>query len=251
MTVGSTRRDLVVTGDRHWETPESGPRPSAPEPFTVMPLTWKRAFGGSCAVEIDRESFVDLCDVRNPSGRGWDPSVAAEALGRQLKPPAGYPRFDSTRLLPNVERPESLVTAWEDSPEPACWAPVPTTSSVHAQRMIVDGPDGPLVGAGVYHRAHPDWVLPRVPEEGALIEVQGVSDRGPWAFTLPPLGVHLDLRSNGLTQTMDLAPQLLVLLPEESRCYLVYRGALQVPAPDGERRQARLRVDDTWTGERR
>jgi hypothetical protein len=250
MMVGSTRRDLVVTGDRQWETLPDGRRPSDPQPFTVMPLTWERAFGGTSAIEIDRESFVDLCDVRNPAGRGWDPSIAAQGLRAQLKPPAGYPRFDPTRLLPNVERPESLITAWEDSPEPACWAPVPTTSALHAQRMIQNGPDGPLVGPGVFHRAHPDWVLPRVPDAGALVEVHGVTERGPWAFSLPRLGVQIDLRTGDLTRTMVLAPQVLVLLPEESRGYLVYRGWLQVPAPDGEPRQARLRVDETWTGDR-
>lgn len=251
MNIGATRRELVVTGDRHWEMRQSGARPSDPEPFAAMPLTWARAFGGTCAVEIDHESFVDLCDVRNAAGRGWDPAMAADALGKQLKSPAGFPRFDLTRLLPNVERPESLVAASEDSPEPACWAPVPTSSSLHARRMILDGPDGPLVGPGIFHRAHPDWVLPRVPEADALVEVEGVTERGPWAFSLPRLGVHVDLRSNGATRTMALAPQLLLLLPEESRCCLVYRGWLQVPPPDGEPRQARLRVDESWAGDGR
>jgi hypothetical protein len=251
MTVGSTRRDLVVTGDRCWEMWQSGPRPGEPEPFAAMPLTWARAFGGTCAVEVDRESFVDLCDVRNAAGRGWNPATAADALGTQLKSPAGFPRFDPTRLLPNVERPESLVTAWEDSPEPACWAPVPTTSSLHVGRMVQDGPDGPLVGPGVFHRAHPDWVLPGVPEADALVEVDGVTERGPWAFSLPRLGVQIDLRTGSVTRTMVLAPQLLVLLPEESRCQLVYRGWLQVPEPDGQPRQARLRADERWAGDRR
>jgi len=251
MAVGSTRRDLVVTGDRRWETTQAGPRPSDLEPFSSMPLTWARAFGGTCAVEIDHESFVDLCDVRNAAGRGWNPAIAADSLRERLKPPAGFPRFDPTRLLPNVERPESLVTAWEDSPEPACWAPVPTASALHAQRMIQDGPDGPLVGPGVFHRAHPDWVLPRAPEADALVEVRGVTEDGSWAFSLPRLGVQIDLRTGSLTRTMVLAPQILVLLPEESRCHLVYRGLMQVPPPDGEPRRARLRADETWTGERR
>lgn len=251
MAVGSTRRELLVSGDRVWEKRRFRRQPGDPEPFTVMPLTWERAFGGTCAVEIDRGSFVDICDVRNPLGRGWDPTPDADALGKQLKSPKGYPRFDATRLLPNVERPESLVNALEDSPEPACWAPVSTTSSVHARRIVQDGPDGPQIGPGVYHRAHPDWVLPRVPEAGALVEVQGVTERGSWTFTLPLLGVQVDLHTGDATRTLVLAPQLLALLPEESRCYVVFRGWADVPPPDGEPRRARLRLDETWGGEAR
>jgi hypothetical protein len=249
LAVGSARRELLVSGDRRWEKQRFRQRPSDPEPFTVMPLTWERAFGGTCAVEIDRESFVDLCDVRNPVGRGWDPALDAEPLARQMKSPKGYPRFDAVRLLPNVERPESPVTAWEDAPEPGCWAPVPTTSSVHALRVMQDGPDGPQIGPGVYHRAHPDWVLPRVPEAEAIVDVQGVTDRGAWTFPLPRLGAQVDLHTDGTTRTIVLAPQLLVLLPEESRCYLVFRGWIDVPPPDGEPRRARLRLDETWGGE--
>jgi hypothetical protein len=251
MAVGGARRELQVSGDRQWMQAGEARYPGEPEPFTLMPLTWSRAFGGTAAVEIDRETFVDLCDVRNPAGRGWDPAPDAEALCRRLKSPEGYPRFDPARLLPNVEDPDAPVTAWEDSPEPACWAPVPTTSSLHARRMIQDGPDGPLVGPGVFHRAHPDWVLPEIPEPDALVEVQGVTDGGTWAFALPRLGVQIDVRTGSLTRTMALAPQLLVLLPEESRCHLVYRGLIQVPAADGEPRRARLRADETWAGGRR
>ena len=249
LAVGSARRELLVSGDRRWERQHFRQRPNDPEPFTVMPLTWERAFGGTCAVEIDRESFIDLCDVRNPVGRGWDPAPDAEALARQMNSPKGYPHFDATRLLPNVERPQSPVTAWEDAPEPACWAPVPTTSSVHALRVMQDGPDGPQIGPGVYHRAHPDWVLPGVPEAGARVSAQGVTAHGSWAFALPRLGVQVDMHTDGATRTIVLAPQLLALLPEESRCYLVYRGWIEVPPPDGEPRRARLRLDESWGGE--
>ncbi len=57
-----------------------------------------------------------------------------------------------------------------------------------------------------------------------LVEVQGVTEDGSWTFPLPRLGVQIDLRTGSLTRTMVLAPQILVLLPEESRCHLVYRG---------------------------
>ncbi len=250
LAVGTARREFLVSGDRRWEKKGRRPRPTDPEPFTVMPLTWDRAFGGTCAVELDRESFVDLSDVRNPAGRGWDPAPDAEALAKRMKSPKGYPKFDPTRLLPNVERPESPVAAWEDAPDPACWAPVPTASSIHALRMVQDGPDGPQIGAGVFHRAHPDWVLPTVPEAEAIVEARGVTEREWWRFPMPRMAVRVDLHTNGSTRVIELAPHLLALLPEESRCYLVFRGWIEVPPPDGEPRSARLRLEEGWDGGR-
>src|SRR4029079_8804481 len=47
--VGALRQDAVVIGDRVWQRNLLGDAsPSAPRPFTAMPLTWERAFGGVC-----------------------------------------------------------------------------------------------------------------------------------------------------------------------------------------------------------
>ena len=72
-----------------------------------------------------------------------------------------------------------------------------------------------------------------------------------WAFRLPRIGAYVDLRSNGATDTITLMPKVLVLLPEESRCYLVFKRWADAPPPDGEPRQARLRLDGLWAGGRR
>ncbi|HJL16979.1 MAG TPA: DUF2169 domain-containing protein [Sandaracinaceae bacterium LLY-WYZ-13_1] len=75
---------LSVVGDRTWRNGV----PTAPEPFTRMPLDWSRAFGG--------EGFA-----RNPLGRGYttgDPEGVA---------------------LPNVELHGRMIDSPSDRPEPA------------------------------------------------------------------------------------------------------------------------------------
>ena len=121
LSVGAARRELLITGDRRWEKSMFGQRLSQPKPFTTMPLTWAQAFGGQTAIEIDRESFVDVCDVRNAVGKGFDPEPHAKGMGAKLKSPKPYPRFDPTRVLPNVEHPHLAIREWKDSPDPACW----------------------------------------------------------------------------------------------------------------------------------
>ena len=78
---GAVQKELALIGDRYWQDGAGGM--SAPLPFTEMPLTWERSFGGPSLGS-------------NPVGRGMvaDPT---DAEGR-------IP-------LPNIENPAQLVTS--------------------------------------------------------------------------------------------------------------------------------------------
>lgn len=245
LSVGAARRELLITGDRRWEKSLFGTRLSQPKPFTTMPLTWAQAFGGQTAIEIDRESFVDVCDVRNAAGKGFDPEPHAKGMGAKLKSPKPYPRFDPTRLLPNVEHPHLAIREWKDSPDPACWATVPMTSSIHGLRIPVE-PSTPKAGPGLFHRAHPDWVLPRLPPASTTVTAEGVTPEGRWSFALPALQVWLDIVAEGKEQQVQAMPQMLVLLPEERTFHLIFRAFFSVPNPAGGERSARLRLAEGW-----
>lgn len=109
--LGGLRKSVAVIGDRYWSIAPGGAEThvSEPVPFTHMPLTWDRAFGGPG------------CD-RNPEGRGHD------ALDR-LK--AG-----ESVLLPNLEDPARPIGTPTDTPEPAGLGPIPLT---HPGRMARAG----------------------------------------------------------------------------------------------------------------
>ena len=47
--------------------------------------------------------------------------------------------------------------------------------------------------------------------------------------------------------TRELGPQLLMLLPEESRFYLVYRHFFTMEVTQGMQRSFRLRLAEGWT----
>jgi hypothetical protein len=89
--VGPVRKRLLVTGDRRWRRRLFGWRPSDPEPFARMPLSWTRAAGGAT-------------DERNPLGVGLD--------ARAETP------------LPNLEFPDHALRSPDQRPPPAGVGPI-------------------------------------------------------------------------------------------------------------------------------
>jgi hypothetical protein len=96
-TVGNIVKSLYVVGDRYWRKGV----PTEPVPFTRMPLTWERAFGG--------EGFE-----RNPVGKGFFARTEVDA--------------DEDHPLPNVEAPGEMIRKRTDRPEPAGFGPIDFTS---------------------------------------------------------------------------------------------------------------------------
>ncbi len=90
--VGAVEKSIYAIGDRFWKDD----RQTAPQPFTSMPLTWARAFGGPDFKE-------------NPEGKGHAP-VETE--------------HGPVQFLPNLEQPGQMIVRPTDSPMPAGMGPV-------------------------------------------------------------------------------------------------------------------------------
>lgn len=95
--VGSVAKELHVFGPRFWDSTPAGPVPTSPTPFTMLDLTWEKAFGGP--------GFP-----QNPLGKGHDPIVTDS--GGKVVP------------LPNVEYSNHPVTSPSDRPAPAGFMPI-------------------------------------------------------------------------------------------------------------------------------
>lgn len=107
--VGPIEKDLYVFGNRSWKKAAGmAVTVSAPEPFTEMPVTYVRAFGGA---GFDR----------NPSGKGF--ALVAEPDGTESHP------------LPNIEDPEHLVGSPSDRPDPAGFAPLDFSWPQRAKKL--------------------------------------------------------------------------------------------------------------------
>ncbi len=238
LTVGDVRRELVVTGDRHWVGEGDAATISEPEPFVKMPLTWSRAFGGSAEIEVDEESFVDARDVRNPDGKGFDVAAEAAKLDAQLRCPSGYPRFDRARTLPNVEDPTTPIRAPSDNPEPAGWAPVDVTAA--AARHMLASPN--VAYDRIQFRCGAEWQLAQAPSAGTTITLEGLHANGDIALRLPSHSVTFDYDLGDRAGQRLLKPQALLLLPQERRLTLVSRLPFRIDPPSRAKRSAVIRM---------
>jgi hypothetical protein len=248
LRVGDVRRELVVSGDRHWIGDDETATISEPEPFVEMPVSWERAFGGTAEVEIDEESFVEVRDDQNDRGRGFDVAPHAERLAAELGCPPGYPEFPKRRPLPNVEVPTARVARWTDAPEAEAWAPrgpgwalfqeIARRHRLEPSASVVEPP-----AERIHHRAHPGWVLPNVPPFPAHIELDGFSAAGRVTFVMPSDRVGIEYVVGARTGTRWATPHALLLLPDEERLVLVHRLRFVITPPAGELRRAVVRME--------
>ncbi|SFN87607.1 hypothetical protein SAMN05216386_2046 [Nitrosospira briensis] len=92
LRVGSMTKTFSVVGNRHWRVGVSGVSASEPEPFTVMPISYDRAFGGVDNRHEDAAKHVAF--MRNPVGRGFHMHLRREWLDGAPLPnteEAGHP----------------------------------------------------------------------------------------------------------------------------------------------------------------
>jgi hypothetical protein len=251
LSVGSVTRRLAVFGDRHWELSSRTPRISDPLPFLRMPLTYERAFGGSCVGQFDPDTLVDVEDRMNKYGRGFDAWKLAKDMAAGFMSPAGFPKLHYQRPLPNLEDPARLVRAWNDAPDPCCWATMPDDIGFRMARLIrkfQDTRQPPTREEAVdqaYHRAHPDWIIP-LPPPGARVTLTGLAPGNPVTFPLPALSIAADYVLGDRTGTRELEPHMLVLAPDTQRFYLVYRTAFTMNVQPDTERSFRLRLTQGW-----
>jgi hypothetical protein len=254
LALGNYKQSLLVTGDRWWVSQQAGGSHSEPRPFTTMPLTWDRAFGGSTECWIDAESAIDLEHPMNRYGRGFDAYKLAGDVGKAFKSPAPYPQLspDFIRLLPNIEHPAAAIRSWSDEPRPYCWATIPTEIGIHLQRAIdyashyKQAPSQAQLLEIGYHRAHPDWILD-IPPIDTIVALRGMTAGPRFAFRIPRLRVLADYELGDRTGVRELEPHLLMLLPEQSRFYLVYRHFFTIADVEPQTaRSWRLRLAEGW-----
>jgi len=107
VSVGSTTQTLRIFGERFWQKGVFGFSMTEPEPFTVQPIMYEQAYGGTNIVA--EETGQQEKDSRNPIGRGFA-SSANTLIGKPL---------------PNIEDPHHLIRSWNDRPQPAGFGPIP------------------------------------------------------------------------------------------------------------------------------
>ncbi|MCF6263459.1 MAG: DUF2169 domain-containing protein [Xanthomonadales bacterium] len=251
LRVGDDYHEIDVLGDRVWQGEGDKAKISAPNSFESMPLTWEHAFGGAMEVLVDREAVLEVSSPMNTAGKGFDHISRARELGDVFQCPEGYPQFENTRFLPNLEDPTQRVMKWDDDPLPICWAPVDHSSGLIIERFrrsCERRGEGhiSMVAPEMLHRAHPDWVI-QVPDPGAMVRLEGACSTGVLEFCLPELRVVADFKNAEAVSQLELLPRSLLLLAEERKFVLIYRCVTKFAYTEGLELAARIRLLKGWS----
>jgi hypothetical protein len=225
VSVGAHRSTLMVYGDRRWVSDGNrGLVASRPEPFQEMPLSYERAYGGKTAHDYEEAFWPD-----NPVGRGYYLSEGA-AVGQPL---------------PNIESATSRpVRLWSDRPAVAGWGPYPCFWGLRACEAVTppdanDAVDLPSISVRINNNAHPDLVLPELPDR-AEIQIKGLRGEDV-VYAVPRFAPQLEVSAGG---SVIAQPPVQVdgvfVWADLDRVTVTGRARFTYPYNRGEIRHARL-----------
>lgn len=203
---GKVIKRLRVTGDREWRRGPLGWQMSRAVPYTQLPVTFDRAFGG-----IDAEG----AEPRNHAGVGY-----ATNPGRAFE---GSP-------VPNVEFADQLITSVSDRPRPAGmgvvarhWEPRKRFAGTYDQAWLDERfpllPDD--FDERFFQTAPEDQWIDR-PQGGEQVGILGMSPAGKLLFTLPPCRLGATLHYADRTEQPPVHLETVMVEPTERRLVLTW-----------------------------
>lgn len=208
---GSIFKRLAVCGDRHWIPGPLGWKASSPAPFTDMPLTWARSFGGNGL-------------VANPEGVGAD-AMALIKIG-QVAPLPNVTPFGRDLLHP------------EDAGAPVGLLPMPRVAQVPATAGTFNDawlarhfPAMPTnFDPGFFNLAPLDQQIAGSWLGGEAVEVEGMNAAHPRLLsTIPSLRMRCFFTRQGGAELIEQATRMdtICLFPTDGIGILIFRGEIE------------------------
>jgi hypothetical protein len=215
LQVGAWSKSFAVAGDRVWFT-AGGARASLPEPFTTMPLSYDRAFGGADLNHEDPAQHAAFAP--NPAGRGFhkhlepkwlerSPLPNTEELGIPVTQPDGSYRPMSFGVIgrhwdPRVRHAGTYDQEWKDNVFPF----LPTDFDEQ-----------------YYQAAPPDQQLPLPVGEQTVTLVNLTAD-GRRVFTLPHFEAPIQIfPRSGKREDLTALADTIVIEPDLERVTMTWR----------------------------
>lgn len=218
LKVATISKTLRVIGDRVWRDSLLGMKMSKPQPFTQMPLSYERAFGGMDKVSDNPKHHG--WDLKNPVGVGF-----AKHAVHLIEKPAH-----------NIEYPKPPIRYLKSYPDPAGFGPI---AGHWSPRVKFAGTYGekwekerqPLLPEDFDERFHQcapqDQQVPGFLKGGELVELYNLTPNGFLSFRLPrvTLAFETDFGNKG-TEEHRAALHTVIIEPDVPRVMMVWHTHL-------------------------
>ncbi|MBA3709449.1 MAG: DUF2169 domain-containing protein [Planctomycetes bacterium] len=215
LAVGPVRKSVRVIGDRRWRRRLFGVVASDPLPFTTMPLTWERAFGGSATT---RDGTL-LMDERNPVGTGFSHPDAQDDLAE--------------RRLPNLEDPGYPLATPKDHPDPVgvapiCphWLPRRRHAGTYDERWSLQRAPAPPADFDprFLQCAPADQVVPGHLKGDEEVVLEHIAPLGSYRFRLPGGRLRVAVSDGATLHELATTLETVALHPGSDRMILTWRA---------------------------
>lgn len=217
MRIGTWSKTFAVVGDRYWYS-AGGVRATAPTPFTTLPISYDRAFGG---VDLRHEDAAKhAAFMQNPSGRGFHKHMIPEWL--------------HASPLPNTEEIKRPVTEPDGDYRPMAFGPIGRhwePRYKYAGTYDQDWQDNalPFLPADFderYYQSAPlDQQLPK-PQDEQSVTLLNLTPDGRSDFVIPRFEapIHV-LPKQGAREELVAPLDTIVIEPDLERVTLTWRVA--------------------------
>ncbi len=214
--LASIQKRLIVHGDRIWErSMAGGASPSKPQPFTTMPITYERAFGGIDQQDVDSKKHG--FEAHNPVGTGFATNPA-HLMGKPVA------NLEIPGEKKEIGRPAGLGAI-------ACfWSPRRELAGTYNERWAAQRQ--PMLPEDYNPTtllcAPEDQQVAGYLKGGAVAELVNLNASGRLRFALPDVNYRFRTQfgSNEQEHTGELVS--VVIEPDASRLILVWQTSLPV-----------------------
>lgn len=216
LQLGSWQKSFTVVGNRNWKKGWFGVSATRPEPFTVMPISYGNAFGGTDTTHENptKHKFV----LTNPIGRGFHHQLSAKLIN-------GKPLPNTEEDGRAVNKPGRDYRPMAFGPVGRNWDPRYKLAGTYDQAWIDNTfPFLPPDFQEAYYQSAPvDQQVPYL-RGGETVTLANLTREGVSKFTIPMVEMPIVFfPKKGDKQETEGVIDTLIIEPDQRRFMLTWR----------------------------
>lgn len=216
LSVSNWSKSFTVVGNRTWKKGMLGVSATSPEPFSVMPISYGNAFGGTDTSHENpkKHKFV----LANPVGRGFHAETSAKLID-------GKPLPNTEEDGRSVKSPDGDYRPMAFGPVGRSWDPRYKLAGTYDQNWIDNTfPFLPPDFQEAYYQAAPvDQQIPYL-RGGEYVVLNNLTPEGTTRFAIPTIDMPIVFfPKKGEKQETQSVIDTLIIEPDQRRFMITWR----------------------------